>query len=151
MGYKVGRISLLSDFSRKYPCSYAHILSRKRPFSKKHTFLMPIFCPKKCPFSQKQCAFMLFFFKFLWKTSCCHVHIWSKETSILSNLHYIIGQKSKKDALFSIFTKKPFLPCPYDKNVHSLKNKLFSCSYFIKNTPTLSKTRCPHVIFLNFH
>ena len=44
-----------SNFSRKNDRSHAHILSKKRSFSKKHTAIFPIFV-KKCYFSIKHVA-----------------------------------------------------------------------------------------------
>ena len=42
---QVKKMSFFFDFT-KNNCSYVHILSIKRPFSNKHTVLIPIFCPK---------------------------------------------------------------------------------------------------------
>ena len=73
-----------------------------------------------------------------------------KKTSILSKLHYIMGQKSQQDALFfRFFTKKLLLSCPYyvnkrqfskkhtallaifcQKNFHALTNTVLSCHFF---------------------
>ena len=78
---KVRRMPLSSLFSRKNICSHAHILSKKIPsFSKKQTALMPIFCRKKRPFSQKHCALMSFFKTFN-KNPYLHAHIWSKNVN----------------------------------------------------------------------
>ena len=51
-----------------------------------------------------------------------------KRTSILSKLHFILGQKSCRNAFFSIFVWKitALMPIFCRKNVHSLKNTLFS-------------------------
>ena len=71
-----------------------------------------------------------------------------KKTSNLSKY----TKKSIGEALFiSIFMKKSFLPCPYDKNVHSLKNtKCFHAHMLLKKTSIFSKTRCSHIIFFKF-
>ena len=104
---------------------------------------------KKRPFSEKHCSHVIFF-KFVWKTFCCHAHIWSKETSTLSNLHNIIGRKSKYEAFFSIFTKKIIYLMPiwqkrpfskktncchahiWQKNDQYLKNTVLSCHFFFE-------------------
>ena len=123
-------------------------LKNKRPFSKKNTAFMPIFCRKNVH-SFRNTALMSRFSKFSSKTPCCHAHIWSK-TSILSKLHYIMSQKSQYDALFfpisqgkiiafmPIFCKKrPFskkhaaLKSRFcQKNGHSVKNTVLLCHFF---------------------
>ena len=112
---KVNVMPFFSDFSRKNHRSHAHILS------------------EKCPFFQKHCALMWILSKFSSKTPCCHAHIWSK-TSILSNLHYIMSQKSQYDApFFRFLIEKSSLSCPYFiKNVHSPKSTLLSSLDFVK-------------------
>ena len=93
-----------------------------------------------------------FFSNFYEKPFCCQAHIWSKKTSILSNIHYIIGQKSKQEALFFLnFHEKIISLRPYDKNVHSLKNKLLSCSYLVKKRPFSQKHGSLLSFFSNFH
>ena len=130
MTKKVNRMSFFSDISRKKIA--AHILKKKRPFSKKHCSHAHILS-EKCPFFQKHCALMWILSKFSSKTPCCHAHIWSK-TSILSNLHYIMSQKSQYDApFFRFLIEKSSLSCPYFvKNVHSPKSTLLSSLDFVK-------------------
>ena len=43
------------------------------------------------------------------------------------------------------------MPTFCQKNVHSLKNTLFSCPYFVKKTSILSKTPSSQVFFFIFH
>ena len=74
--------ALFSDFPRKNHNSHAHILSTKRPFSKKHTLLscpyfvkkhsfsknhdalMPIFSQKNVHSLEKLCSYVVFFLIF---------------------------------------------------------------------------------------
>ena len=50
-----------------------------------------------------------------------------------------------------IFTKKSTLSFTYFvKKVHSQKNTLLSCPYFVQKKSILSKTLYSHVIFFNF-
>ena len=58
---KVNRMPFFSDFPRKNNNSHAHILSTKRPFYKKHTFLMPIFCQKTSILSKTPSSQVIFF------------------------------------------------------------------------------------------
>ena len=60
-----------------------------------------------------------------------------------------MGQKSQQDALYlRFFTKKLLLSCHFcQKNVHSLKNTLFSRAYLVRKTSIFSKTLCFHVNF----
>ena len=60
-----------------------------------------------------------------------------------------MGQKSQQDALYlRFFTKKLLLSCHFcQKNVHSLKNTLFSRAYLVRKTSIFSKTLCSHVNF----
>ena len=61
---KVNRMPFFSDFSRKNHCSHAHILSKKRPFSKKHTSPMPIFCQKTSILTKSLCSHVIIFSNF---------------------------------------------------------------------------------------
>ena len=60
-----------------------------------------------------------------------------------------MGQKSQQDALYlRFFTKKLLLSCHFcQKNVHSLKNTLFSRVYLVRKTSIFSKTLCSPVNF----
>ena len=59
---QVKKMSFFFDFSQNNS-SYVNILSKKRPFSKKHTVLMPIFCQKKPNSLKKLCSHFNFFFQ----------------------------------------------------------------------------------------
>ena len=106
---KVNGRFLFSGFSRKNNCCYTHILS-KNVYSLKTQYSHAHNLSKKRQFSRKHIALVSFFSKFSWKTLYCHAPVWSKKTSILSKLHYIMGEKSPKDAFFLlVFTKKSLL------------------------------------------
>ena len=92
-------------FSKKTNCSHVHILSKKRIFSQKHSAHM-----------------YFFFFKFVMENPLLSCPYFVKKTSILSNLYYIMGQKSQQDALFFRFF---------------MINSLLSCPYFVKKTSIL--------------
>ena len=104
-----------SNFSRKNHCS--HILSKKSPFSKKHTALMPIFCQKNVH-SLKNNAPMSFFSNFSWKTPCCHAHIWSKKRQFCQNYTILWAKKVNRMPFFSDFSRKNLC-----SHAHILKKK----------------------------
>ena len=165
---------IFSNFSWKSPCCHAHIRSKKRhicqnytilwakkvnrvlfffqkrPFPKKQTALMPIFCPKNV-YSLKNTVLTCNFFPNLsWKTLCCHAHIWSKNVDSVKTILYYGPNESigspffpifheKITALISIFCQKNLFSLKkhivlmsifYEKNVHSLKNTVLSCHSF---------------------
>ena len=113
------------DFSRKNQCYHAHILSTKCPFSKKDSVPMLIFCKNNVQ-SLKNTVLLWHFFNFFLKNPIRPCPYLVKKTSILSKLHYIMGPKSQKYALFFLFfTTKYQLLCPY----------------FVRKTSILKKTR----------
>ena len=63
---KVNRMPFSSDFSRKNYCPNAHVVSKRRPFSKKHIALMPIFCQKNVS-SFKNTVLPYYFFQIFHK------------------------------------------------------------------------------------
>ena len=97
----------------------------------------------------KTMCFHVIFFIFLWKTSCCHAHIWSQKTSVCQTYTILLVKKVNKKSpfyfdfhekifsLMPIWQKRPFskkypalmLIC-CQKNVHSLKNTVLSCHFF---------------------
>ena len=89
---------------KKTQCSHAHI-SQKNVHSLKNTVLSCVF-----------------FFYFSWKTPAV-VHMIGQKMSILSKLHSILGQKSQYDALFSYFSQKLLLLCPYFVKKRSFSKK----------------------------
>ena len=123
-----------SDFSPKNHCSRAHILSKKVHSLKIKLLSCPYFVRKTSILSKTQCSHVIFF-KFFMRNPMLSCPYLVKSTSILSKIHYIICQKSQYDALFfRFFSKKKtaVMPIFYQKNGHSLKNKLLSCPYFVK-------------------
>ena len=96
---KVKRMPFFSYFPRKNHCSYAHILSKKRPFYKNYAALMPIFCQKTFILSRIHCSHVIFF-HFSMKNLLSIPYL-VKNTSILSKLPYIMGQKSYRMPFFS--------------------------------------------------
>ena len=91
---KVNRLSFVSDFSRKNHLSHAHILSRKRPFSKKHFALIPVFCRKNVQSLKNTLLSCQFLFKFYMKNLLLKP-IFDHKKSIMSKLHSIMGPKSQ--------------------------------------------------------
>ena len=77
-------------FINKY-CSNAHINSKRRPFSNKHIVLN--FFVKRS-ISEKHCTLMSFFSTFTLKAPAV-MPIFDRKRSILSNLYYIMDQKSQ--------------------------------------------------------
>ena len=145
-----------SYFPRKNHCSYAHILSKKRPFYKNYAALMPIFCQKTFILSRIHCSHVIFF-HFSMKNLLSIPYL-VKNTSILSKLPYIMGQKSYRMPFFSwYFTKKisALMPIFFKKRKFSKKcfyshilseirpfsqNTLLSCNFSIFSW----KTPCCH-------
>ena len=74
-----------------------------------------------------------------------------KVNSVKTTLYY--GRKKSIGCPFlPIFHGKitALMPMLFQKDVHSLKNTLLSCPYFVEKTSILSKTLCSHIIFLTF-
>ena len=114
--------------------------------------LMPIFCQntvhslKNTLFS---CSYFVIKTSILSKTMCFHVIVFKfYEKSLLARPYLVqkkrqfcqtypilLTKKVNRKPFFSIFTKKSFLSYPEDKNIHSLKNKPLSCSYFVTKRP----------------
>ena len=77
-----------------------------------------------------------------------------KKRQFCQNYTIFWVQKVNRMPFFPDFSRKN--NCSYthilSKNVHSLKNTLFSCPYFVKKTSILTKTHCSHIIFFSiFH
>ena len=89
---KVYKMPFFSDFSRK--CSHADLLSKKRPFFKKHDAFVPIFCQKNVN-SLKNTVFICPFFRYNNEKPAAVMPIFCQKTSNLSKIHYIMGQKSQ--------------------------------------------------------
>ena len=142
-------------FSQKKYCPNSHVVSKRRPFSKKHIAL--ISCPyfvKKRPFAQKHCTLMSRFFNFYMKNPMLSCPYLIKNPSILSKLNCIMDQKSQQDALFfRIFHGKitSLMPIFCQEDVHSRKNTLLSSPYFIKKRPVSQKHGALMSVFQFFY
>ena len=112
---------------------------------------MHTFCQQKKTFIlSKHYALRSFFLIFLWKTPCCHAHMWSKNVNYVKTTIYV-PEKSIECLFFRFVTKNHLLSCPYcDKNVNSLKHTLLSCPYFVKKRQLSQKYKCSHVILFKF-
>ena len=109
---------------------------KKRPNSRKHAALMPIFSQKNIHSLSKTHFFHVFFFKIFMKTPMLSCPYLVKQTSILSKVRFIMGQKSQQDAFFSDFSRK--------------KEQQLVCQYFVENVGTFSKnTLFFHPYFVN--
>ena len=103
-----------SHFIWKSRCSDAQILSKKRPFSKNHNALMPIFC-QKIVTSLKNTPISCHFFKIFHKKPNAVISNLVNKRSILSELHYILrATKVIGCPVFPIFYEKN--PC-IDANI----------------------------------
>ena len=147
MGERSPKDAFFCYFSRKNYYSNAHV-SKRRPFSKKHIALMPIFCSKTSNFSKTLCSHFIFF-KFHMKNtlSCSYL---TKNCQFCQNYTILLAKKVNRMPFFPIFHVKitALMPMLCQKDVHSLKNTLLSYPYCIEKTSNLSKTLCFHVIFL---
>ena len=119
------RCRFFHDFSRKNQCSHAHILSKKRKFSKKHIALMPIFCQKTSILQKTRSSHVIFFIFFLNPMLSCQYLV--KNVNSLKSKKYYWHKKSIGCLFFRFFTKKLMLLCP-----HFVQKRIFSkkiCSY----------------------
>ena len=106
---------------------------KKRPFSKKHVALMPLFFQNNVhSLKNILLSYHFFFSNFLWKIPFCRAHIWSKKCHFCkTSLYY----RPKNSIVFPIFR-------------FAWKN-LCSYAHILLITFILSKTQCSHVIFSN--
>ena len=128
----------LSDFSRKNNRSHAHILSKKRPFSKKQCSHAHI-CQKNVHSLKTRCSHVILF-KFFMKDPLLLCTRSVKNASILSKIHSIIEQK---------VNRMPYLPSFHDKNSVLMpifcqkrpfsKKQTALMSVFCQNTSILSR------------
>ena len=98
---KVKKIPFFPIF--KNICFHAHILLKKRPFTKIACCSGPYFVKKTSMLLKARCSWCshVIFSNFSRKTPCFQTHIWSKKHPILSNLHYnIISIKVNRMPLF---------------------------------------------------
>ena len=151
----VNRILFFFRFFKKKSQFSSHILSTERPFSKRTLLQCPCFDKKTFILLKTPCSHVICF-NFSWKTQSCHAHIWSKNVNFVQTILYYGPKKSIGCLLFqflrininphahifskttSIIKKKKatLMPIFCQKNVHSLKNSMFSChlfNFFMKN------------------
>ena len=104
MGQKSQQDAFFSIFLRKKNSSSdANIFSKSVDTFSKNTLLVCPYFVNKRVFSQ---IYMYFFFSICFTKTPSLMPIFGKKTSILSKLHYIIGQKSQYNTLFSDSMKK---------------------------------------------
>ena len=108
------------------------VFNRNRPFFKKHTALMPIFCQKTAFIPKTRCSHVIFFQVFHEKPSAV-MPIFGQKNVTPAKKHYFMDQKSQLDGLLSHCSRKSMLLCPY----------------FIKTTSILSKTQCSEAHILS--
>ena len=106
---------------------------KKRPFSKKHVALMPLFFQKNVNSLKNILLSYHFFSQIFYEKSPSAVPIFGPKNVISVKHHYIIGQKNS--IVFPIFR-------------FAWKN-LCSHAHILLKTFILSKTQCSHVIFSN--
>ena len=110
-------------------------------FSRKKSLLSCPYFVKKTSILSKTLVLSYHFFNFFIKNPCSHSHIWSTKRQFYK--HYPLWAKkvdfTKKSMLScpSLVNKLPFskkdatpIPIFCQKNVHSLKNVVFSCHFF---------------------
>ena len=117
----------------------------------KHAALMPTFCQKKRPFSQKHYALRSFYFNFFIKNpllSCPYV---VPKRKFCQNYTISVPEKSIECLFFPICHEKPIaiMPILCQKRQFSIKHTALM-PIFCQKTSTLSKTQCSHVIFFKF-
>ena len=128
---KVKKIPFLPIFTEKSLLSCPWFV-KKRPFSKKHVALMPLFFQKNVhSLKNILLSYHFFFSNFLRKIPFCRAHIWSKKCHFCKTSLYYRQKKLNSIPYIPICMKKSVLSCPYFvKNVHSLKNTMLSCHFF---------------------
>ena len=117
---------------------------------KKHTALMPIFCQKNVH-SLKNTVLSCIFFQIFHEKPPAVMHIFGQNNvnSVKTTLYYG-PKKSIGCPFFPIFHEKITAPIFCQKKVHSLKNTLLLCPYFVKKRPFSQKHNAPMSFFSNF-
>ena len=139
---KVNRMPFIPIFTNKYQPSCPHFLQNNVYYQKKKSYSHAHILSKKRPFSQKQYVLMSPFQFFYEKPllSCPHL---VKKTSILSKLHYIMGQIKSIVCPFADFSWNKLLSCHYFvRKCPFSTNTMLSCPYSVKKSSNLSKTNC---------
>ena len=113
---------------------------QKSLISKKHTAPMPVLFQKNVTSPKTRWSPVISLI-FLWKTPCCHGHIWSTYRHFCQNYTTLWASKVNRVPFFPIFNEKITALVP----IFCQKKLPFS-----KKDIILSKTACSHIIFLNF-
>ena len=105
MGYKSIRYPFFRFFTKKTMLSCTYFV-KKRPLSKKHDALMPIFCQKTSILSKTLCFHVIFLICFM-KNPLLPCPYFVQKTSILSKQHWMDNgpKKSIRYLFFPIFQK----------------------------------------------
>ena len=90
---KVNKMPFFPDFLLKNRCSHTQFILKIRLFFKEQTALKSMFCQKTFIPSKTLCSHVILFLVFFEKSPAVKP-IFGKKTSVLSKLHYILGQKS---------------------------------------------------------
>ena len=78
---------------------------KKRPFFKKHTDVMPIFC-RKTSILSKHSALLPFSSIFSWKNPCCHARIWLKKCHVCHSYTILWAKKVNRISFYRSFHEK---------------------------------------------
>ena len=120
-------------FLKKTRCSHAHILYKKRKFSKNHDALTP-YCTKLIILSKTLCSYVVFF-KFFMKNPWLPFPYLVKKVHSVNIKIILWAKKVNRMPVFSDFTWKN--QCCYAHILSTKrpfsKNTLVSCPYFVKN------------------
>ena len=126
--------------------------AKKCSFSKKQTTLMPTFCQKKLPFSQKYSALMSFFSKSFHDKHATVIPMFGRKRQFCKNYTILWAPRVNRMPFFPIFHEKiiALIPIFRQKNVNSLKSTLTSCPNFVKKTSISSKNCAIMSLFSKF-
>ena len=102
---KVNRMPFFPIFHWKVTSLMPILCKKNVHYLKTHCFHAHIFCQKNVHSLKKHCSHIIFS-NFSWKTRRPVKPIFGLKTLILSKLHYIMGQKSQRDAFFSGLSRK---------------------------------------------
>ena len=130
-----------SDFLRKNYCSNAHVVSKRRSFSKK-TLLSCSYFVKKTSTLSKTLYSHVIFVQLLHKEPPAVMPIFDQKNvnSVKTTLYY--GSKKSIGYPFFRFVKEitSLMPLFWQENVHSRKNTLLVSPYFIKKRLVFQNT-----------
>ena len=139
-------------FTKKLLLSCPYYVN-KRPFSKKHTALLAIFCQKNFHALTNTVLSCHFFQIFHEKHPAVMPVFGEKKRQFCQNYTILWANKVNRMPFFPIFHENitALMPIFCQKIVKSLKNTLFSCLCFVKKCPLSQKTLFPCHFFQIFH